>query len=137
MHTKINTLTNWVIAITALAIFIGFIIPEVNHQTGSKLDFQKSSLKAIKNAIDQFYADYGRYPKSINALTFNNGKYLYEIPVDPVTGNSDWEVREKEPNNKWYINENVKYNYWGSPPNKWTPNALSSIVDIRPRPLEH
>lgn len=140
MHNKAFTLINWLIAIVFLSIIIGFMIPEVYHQIGDengKSNFQKSGLKEIKKAIDQFFYEYGRYPRSINVLIIDKGKYINEIPIDPFTGAADWEVRENEPPDKWYINENVKFNYPGSPSEKWIPNTLSGIFDVRPRQVQH
>ena len=55
----------------------------------------KEDLFRLRDAIDQYYADKGRYPESLETLTEQG--YLRRIPVDPMTGNADWEVVPAEP----------------------------------------
>ena len=44
-------------------------------------------LVIIRDAIDNYYADNGRYPQSLELLI--DKKYLRNIPVDPITEESD------------------------------------------------
>jgi len=44
----------------------------------------------FRDVIDQFYADKGRYPASLDELKEQG--YLRKIPVDPMTGQADWET---------------------------------------------
>ncbi|MEP6705273.1 MAG: type II secretion system protein [Acidobacteriota bacterium] len=48
----------------------------------------KENLWQMRKAIDQFTADKGRMPKSIDELV--EGKYLREKPRDPVTEKEEW-----------------------------------------------
>jgi general secretion pathway protein G len=55
----------------------------------------KSNLMIIHEAIDQYYADKGRYPESLETLV--SARYIRAIPKDPITNSSDtWEVIEAE-----------------------------------------
>jgi general secretion pathway protein G len=47
----------------------------------------KQSLSVMRDAIDQFYSDQGRYPDSLGEL--QERRYVRSIPVDPVTGSSE------------------------------------------------
>jgi len=49
----------------------------------------------FRDVIDQFYADKGRYPSSLDELREQG--YLRRIPADPMTGQADWEVVPAEP----------------------------------------
>lgn len=49
----------------------------------------------FRDVIDQFYADKGRYPASLDELREQG--YLRRIPNDPTTGAADWEVVYAEP----------------------------------------
>jgi general secretion pathway protein G len=60
--------------------------------------FQKSLIRAketnlrrtlfiMRDTIDQFYADQGRYPNSLEDL--ETEKYVRQVPIDPFTGQSD------------------------------------------------
>ena len=55
----------------------------------------KKDLFVIRDVIDQFAADQGRYPESLQTLVDEG--YLRGLPTDPFTGASDtWiEVREE------------------------------------------
>ncbi len=44
----------------------------------------RSSLAVMRQAIDQFAADRGRYPESLQELV--NQRYLRQLPEDPLTG---------------------------------------------------
>jgi len=49
----------------------------------------KENLWQMRKAIDQFTADKGKMPKSIDELV--EGKYLREKPEDPITEETEWE----------------------------------------------
>src|SRR5262245_13167890 len=55
----------------------------------------KQDLFLFRDVIDQFYADKGRYPASLDELKEQG--YLRRVPNDPMTGSPDWEVVEAEP----------------------------------------
>jgi type II secretory pathway pseudopilin PulG len=51
----------------------------------------KTDLRAMRDVIDQFYADHGNYPPGLDALVEEG--YLRAIPVDPITKRADtWQV---------------------------------------------
>ena len=53
----------------------------------------KEDLFQMRDAIDQYYADNGKYPADLAALTNQTDKsksYVREIPKDPFTGKDDW-----------------------------------------------
>jgi len=47
----------------------------------------KEDLFALRDVIDQYFADKGKYPDSLNALVDDG--YIRKIPVDPFTKSSD------------------------------------------------
>ena len=56
----------------------------------------KTNLFHMRDAIDQYFADKGKYPASLDALVSDN--YLRKVPVDPVTGTTDsWQTVPAEP----------------------------------------
>jgi len=44
----------------------------------------RQSLSVMRDAVDKFYADHGKYPDKLEDLATQ--KYLREVPVDPITG---------------------------------------------------
>ena len=60
----------------------------------------KEDLFRMKDAIDQYYADKGQYPGTLDALVSDG--YLRSVPVDPFTKSADtWQtvLSEPDPNN--------------------------------------
>ena len=55
-----------------------------------------TNLVRMRDAIDQYYADKGKYPASLDALVTDH--YLRKIPEDPFTKSSDtWQTIPAEP----------------------------------------
>jgi general secretion pathway protein G len=59
----------------------------------------KEDLFRMNDAIDQYYADRGQYPATLDALVSEG--YMRKIPVDPLTNQPDWQTvpSEPDPNN--------------------------------------
>lgn len=55
----------------------------------------KEDLFRFRDLVDQYYADKGRYPASLEALVQDG--YLRTVPVDPMTRAPDWEAVYAEP----------------------------------------
>jgi general secretion pathway protein G len=56
----------------------------------------KTDLFHMRDAIDQYYADKGKYPASLEALVTDG--YLRKLPVDPFTDSADtWTTVPAEP----------------------------------------
>jgi general secretion pathway protein G len=56
----------------------------------------KTDLFHMRDAIDQYYADKGKYPSTLEALVSDG--YLRKIPVDPITHSADtWTTVPAEP----------------------------------------
>jgi general secretion pathway protein G len=56
----------------------------------------KKDLFEIRDVIDQYYADKGKYPSSLDTLVSDG--YLRKIPVDPITNSADtWQTEPAEP----------------------------------------
>ena len=55
-----------------------------------------TNLVRMRDAIDQYYADKGKYPASLDVLVTDH--YLRKIPEDPFTKSSDtWQTIPAEP----------------------------------------
>ena len=60
----------------------------------------KEDLFRMRDAIDQYYADKGKYPSALDSLVSDG--YMRKVPEDPVTKSSDTWVTvpaEPDPNN--------------------------------------
>jgi general secretion pathway protein G len=67
-----------------------------NSVTASKEAILKTDLFRMRDAIDQYYADKGEYPATLDALVSEG--YLRKIPDDPFTRAADWQTLPAEPN---------------------------------------
>jgi len=50
----------------------------------------RENLFNIRNCIDQYYGDNGKYPSALGDLVEKG--YMRAIPKDPFTGEADWKV---------------------------------------------
>jgi general secretion pathway protein G len=71
----------------------------VQHRN-SVLKAQEATLKTdlfhMRDAIDQYFADKGKYPASLDSLVTDN--YLRKIPEDPITRTTEsWRTVPAEP----------------------------------------
>lgn len=56
----------------------------------------RTNLFRMRDAIDQYFADKGQYPASIQALVSEG--YLRSVPMDPITRSTDtWSTIPAEP----------------------------------------
>jgi general secretion pathway protein G len=56
----------------------------------------KEDLFRMRDAIDQYYADKGKYPSDLQALVAD--QYMREVPVDPISNSRDsWQTIPAEP----------------------------------------
>lgn len=78
------TLVELLLVLFVVALLASLVAPVV---TGSIQRARESSLKedlhVMRKAIDDFYADTGRYPESLVQLV--EKRYLRKVPVDPMT----------------------------------------------------
>jgi len=78
-----------------IAMFITIILLSVAIPTYQRTVQQaretvlKENLWQMRRAIDQYSADKGHLPQSIDELV--EAKYLRERPIDPVTETTEWE----------------------------------------------
>ena len=100
MHTRTTrgfTLIELIVVMAIVALLVSIAAPRYFLSVENARDQSlRTSLRVMRDAIDQFQADKGRYPQSLEELTSN--RYLREIPEDPITGRRDsWVVAEGVP----------------------------------------
>ncbi|HMM80122.1 MAG TPA: type II secretion system protein [Pyrinomonadaceae bacterium] len=83
------SLLELMIAMFILIILISVAIPTYQRSVQhAKETVLQENLWQMRRAIDQFSADKGHLPKSIDDLVTE--KYLREKPIDPVTESTEW-----------------------------------------------
>jgi general secretion pathway protein G len=94
------TLIELMVVVSIIGILVGIALP--NYKVAviqSKEAVLKEDLYRFRDLIDQYYADKGKYPGSLEVLV--EEQYLRQLPLDPMTGTADWEPvpAEPDPNN--------------------------------------
>lgn len=78
------------IAMFILIILLSVALPTYQRSVQhAKETVLKENLWQMRRAIDQYASDKGKLPQSLDSLI--EGKYLREMPVDPVLDKAEWE----------------------------------------------
>jgi general secretion pathway protein G len=95
------TLVELLVVIALISILAAMAVVQYrNSIQRSQEAVLKTDLFRMRDAIDQYYADKGKYPASLDALVSDG--YLRKIPEDPFTKSADtWQTvpAEPDPNN--------------------------------------
>ena len=78
------TLIELIVVMVIIAMLLTLAVPRyfrsIEH---SKEAVLKESLHVMRDALDKYYADNGKYPERLDVLVA--ARYLRKVPVDPVT----------------------------------------------------
>ena len=89
------TLLELMIVISIIIILAAITLPQyqktIMHTREAVL---RDNLFKMRSLLDQFAADKGRLPQSLDELQSEG--YIREIPLDPFTGQKDWNVTTGE-----------------------------------------
>jgi general secretion pathway protein G len=90
------TLLELIIVVAIIGILATIVLPQLKDKPlRAKEAVLKSNLVRVRDALDQYYADKGRYPSSLQDLV--EGKYLRKLPIDPITNRDDsWILVQEE-----------------------------------------
>jgi len=94
------TLLELMVVVAIVGILVTLAIPNFQQSAmKAKEAALKQNLFTMRTVLDQYYADRGDYPDSLESLV--EGKYLRSIPVDPFTKSSTtWtEIYEEQEEN--------------------------------------
>ena len=94
------TLIEMVVVISMMMLLAGLALAGYrNAVIRTQEAVLKEDLFRMRDAIDQYYADKGKYPADLQALVTDG--YLRAIPEDPFTRSSEtWQVVQAEPDGR-------------------------------------
>ena len=81
--------------ISIIIILAAITLPQYQKTiTHTRETVLKDDLRKMRSLIDQFAADKGRLPQSLEELASEG--YMREVPTDPFTGQKDWAITTGE-----------------------------------------
>jgi type II secretion system protein G len=87
-HRRGFTLIELLVVMAIIGLLASIAVPRyVDGVDRAREAALKSSLATVRDAIDQYAADRGRYPDTLQDLV--RGRYLREQPEDPLTRRRD------------------------------------------------
>jgi general secretion pathway protein G len=91
------TLLELIIVVAIIGILATIALPRlIQTPERAREAVLKTNLRALRDVLDQYYADKGHYPASLEALVEDG--YLRKVPVDPITRSTDtWVPIYQEP----------------------------------------
>jgi general secretion pathway protein G len=86
------TLIELLVVVTLIMLLATITLVQYrNSVTHAKEATLRSQLFIMREAIDQYYADKGRYPESLQTLV--SEQYIRAVPIDPFTNSADtWQT---------------------------------------------
>ena len=109
------TLIELIIVIAIIGIIAGIAVAQLQTAPQrARESVLKEDLYAIRDVIDQYFADKGKYPESLDTLVDGvektgalgqKIKFLRRIPIDPMTKTKDWGLRSYQ--------DDADSNSWG------------------------
>lgn len=101
MRARGFTLIELIVVLAIVALLASIAAPRYFHSVErARENSLRTSLKVMRDAIDQHLADRGQYPNSLDDLV--SLRYLRELPEDPLTGRRDsWVVLPPVRDSAW------------------------------------
>ena len=114
MAKKGFTLIEVLIVVTLIGILVAILVPQYKYSVlRAKEAVLKENLFQLRDAINKYYFDKKKYPAALEDLV--TGRYLREIPLDPINKTRQWHLVMAEP-------------LEGEEPD---PEALQGIIDVK------
>ena len=101
------TLIELLVVMAVIATLLTIAVPRYfQHLDRAREASLRESLAVMRDAIDKFHGDTGRYPEALDELV--SKRYLRKIPLDPITESSDTWVAvappgEPDPRKLWDV----------------------------------
>ncbi len=86
------TLIELIVVLTILALLLTIAAPRYfSHVDRAKEATLKQDLSVMRDAIDKYHGDKGKYPDSLDDLV--GARYIRAIPIDPISESAGtWKI---------------------------------------------
>jgi general secretion pathway protein G len=84
-RTRGFTLIELLVVMAVVALLVSIVAPRYLHSVDRAREASlRTSLAVMRDALDRYAADRGRYPRTLEELV--EARYLRHLPEDPLTG---------------------------------------------------
>jgi general secretion pathway protein G len=121
------TLIELMIVMAIIAVLVSVAVPMYQKSVvRARETVLRQNLFTLRTVIDEYTYDKGKAPQSLQDLV--NEGYLRQIPIDPMTGQADWEiimedavssVNQTEPGIFDVRSRSMQRSLEGTPYNEW------------------
>ena len=86
------TLIELLVVMVLISLLLSIAIPTYfGHVDKAKETVLRQDLAQMRDAIDKYFSDVGRYPDSLEEMVAR--RYMRKVPVDPITEHADsWQI---------------------------------------------
>lgn len=85
------TLIEMLVVMTIIALLLTLAVPRYFRSMDyGREHVQRQNMATLRDAIDKFFGDQGRYPDTLDELVAK--RYLRQLPVDPIAASTQWVV---------------------------------------------
>lgn len=91
------TVIELLVVLAAIGLLLSVAAPRyIAHLDHARETVLRQNLRGVREAIDKFHGDQGRYPATLEELVTK--RYLRAVPEDPITQRTDGWVTVPPPN---------------------------------------
>ena len=90
------SLIELMVVMAIIAALVAIALPRYQGSVdNARLTALKASLRVMRDSIDRYYEDKGRFPETLQELA--DARYLRDVPVDPLTDSAQtWVLKADE-----------------------------------------